>query len=293
MPPRKRRQRSPSPTPSKSAEPSATQPSVSTTQQMFHAFTQMKLFEQRLKNYHGNDEEKPEDFLKHLDNYFSIYNFPDDQRLEIVTSCLKDSAADWWKPRKVIINSYDDFKRELLKEYSGTQRLELIRAKVLTVAQKKGDSVVDFLNLKVKMLRRFDNTSDESETCKSIIKLIEPGLQCHLRTRNPSTLVDLVLEADEYEKLIKQDREQQQRKSNPNTSSNNSSAFNVKPTSRTERKESPSTSDFPLPKCYYCPQRHFHKDCPVAREKFNWRNRNSGNDNAVDVKAEPKTAGTE
>ena len=108
--------------------------------------------------------------------------------------------------------------------------------------------------------------STEGELVSTILETLKPSIKRVIRAADPKTFTDLMdgatqAEADEAEEHPTRSKQEESVKK-LSTSTHN--PLNNRETPR-------------LPPCHYCPERHYHRDCPVLARRMrnpppeNWR----------------------
>lgn len=142
-----------------------------------------------------------------------------------------------------------------------------------------------FINAKLKAHKRLLPNQSENDAIEDLIQLLNPQVQVHL-LQTPHNIDDLLLKLEVIDKArkIEPDRSKSTAKPEktenpkPYATSDSKPAF-LRPYPFNspfpdDKKNPPRYTDF-VPNCRFCPERHFHKDCPVFQKMRERREVNS------------------
>lgn len=140
------------------------------------------------------------------------------------------------------------FRNLLIQNFSGVSALNKIHIKIYAVKQKEKEAVRVFLQRKYLLALRLLPQATEKQIVALLLEAFRPSIKKVLRETITS-----------FEELVKRA---------------------VQATLPLNANETAATASVrPPPQCHYCSGRHFHKDCPIIKERQNaavprnWRDR--------------------
>lgn len=79
---------------------------------------QRQLTEISKPTFYGNHRDQhPKDFIKELEEYFTMKQIYNDEKLIIVRDCLKGTANSWFSAIKFQFKNYEEFEKVFMEEY--------------------------------------------------------------------------------------------------------------------------------------------------------------------------------
>lgn len=78
----------------------------------------------KLPTYSGKSWEKPMNYIRELEEYFTLLGVEDTLTLRLIGQSLISDAKEWWIARRDVINTWEEFKTKFLDRFWGkeTQR---------------------------------------------------------------------------------------------------------------------------------------------------------------------------
>lgn len=229
--------------------------------QNWEAFSQA-LFGHRpqLPEFYGRDHEDPTNYLERCEEYIEAFNLPERQRVRALEKGLKGEAEKWWlcyKTMGVEWPRYQDLVRSRFD--SETIKGNLV-AQLYGKKQEEKKSVGPFLQQKYMLYQRVRPTEPEATRVTTLISLLKPSIKRAMRAHNFADFSELLAKALEAER----DEEEEQPPAKPKAKKEATEEKTKPPASQKEQS---------IPKCWHCPEKHWHKDCPVLQNKQsgNWR----------------------
>lgn len=231
--------------------------------------------DQLMPQFHGKDDDNPLEFITKFKSTLHTYNIPMDTWKAVMRNQLQQSARSWFDRNSTRFTSFEIFSDLFVQQYNNNTVQTRLKAQFYSNQQSFSESSVNFINAKLKAHRRLFPSQSENDAIEDLIQLLHPQVQVHL-LQTPPTIDDLLLKLEIIDKARRVDGEKPK---------GFSKAENSKPFSNTEQKStfhrsaatsnepndhkiSPSYPNF-VPNCRYCPERHFHRDCPTLKRYAN------------------------
>ena len=222
-----------------------------------------------MPEFSGFDHEDPEIFLRECENYLRQTEIARSHWTRTTGKALQDTAAKWWSAYKSFNLPWEEFCELFTNKFAGTSTILRLRTQLYSTKQLEKEPVGLFLQKKYLLAKRLRPGDTEEELVSLMLETIKPSIRRVIRAANPTTFTDLVnranqVEADDLEALGTKPRPEEKPKSAPSKPLGSSQA------------RGDNTEQY-VPRCYYCPGRHLHKDCPVLAEQKrnqpqeNWR----------------------
>ncbi|XP_051155402.1 uncharacterized protein LOC127277975 [Leptopilina boulardi] len=214
--------------------------------------------------FNGLDHEDPQKFIESCERYFQAARTENDQRTQLVGKGLRGDSQKWWALYKNLSFTWEGFQEHFLNKYSGPTVVMRLQASLYSQRQGDKEPVAVFLQQKYLLAQRLNTTFSAVELTNLLLESLKPTLRRLVRPTNPRSFPELLEsaikaeqdEADCAPRKPAPSKEEPQRKAGPEV-----------PQSKPQR----------LPACHYCPEFHYHRDCPVyqAQRKQNlpenWR----------------------
>ena len=226
-----------------------------------------------LPTFTGSDHEDPHNFLQECEEHFAQTATEPSQWTRIAGKALIESAAKWFELYKTISLPWAKFKEVLIKKYSGTTTLMRLQTTLYSKKQSEKENTAIFLQQKYMLALRLRPEAPEEEIVAILLESLRPSIRRAIRASAPTSFTELFdraveAEADEVDDVPKKEVRKEEVK--------------IKPTPEPVNYTAPTRR---MPPCNYCPERHFHRDCPVFNSRINqenWRasaqqNSNQGN----------------
>ena len=210
-----------------------------------------------LPTFAGHDHEDPQVFLTECENHFKETATEISQWTRLACKALIEPASKWFEIYKSLALPWTKFKEVLLKRFSGTTTLMRLHAQLYSRKQGEKDITAVFLQQKYLLALRLQPTASEEEIVAILLESLRPTIRRAIRASAPRTFTDLFdraveAELDEVEEIPKKDTKREDTR--PKIVQTTSAPPAGNPVNRPR-----------LPPCNYCPERHFHRDCPVFK----------------------------
>lgn len=238
MSPKKRTKR-------KSSEGAITQPAYATSEQINQLACSITQLSTSVKppiidkpTFSGNPLEDPDVFIKDVEEVMQTAQTSPSKKTKFAAECLTREAAEWYQLRRDLVLSFEEFKEDFLEHFNHPRILAKISGNYFGKRQQQGEAVAVFLATKQKQAARIQRNAKND--IPTIISLMLPQMELHL-PKHPKDLRSLRNVAIDLEEMLKKTGQLPKK----------SSTKEIKP-----------TEESTLPKCRFCPGRHWHKDCP-------------------------------
>lgn len=230
-----------------------------------------------LPEFWGQTHEDPSDFLEKLTAAFRSQGTPPSMWLHIGKWQLKGEAEAWWGEYGEFVTEWEQLATRLKHRFAGRTSLASAGRELYGTEQSPGQPVERFIRQKARLHQRLYPTAGIDELLDLLIDQVVPPLRPLLRTTRPHDLEELIRLAVDLESVLGTQRENKAPNRAPpppaRQGPNRAPPLSAPP----ERQSAPYSTPNQLPQCRHCPKRHFHRDCPVLREKNANRNNQSGN----------------
>jgi hypothetical protein len=211
-----------------------------------------------LPEFKGKLHEDPTRFIQSCTEALQAQGIPQQFWLHLIKNQLKEEAERWWRDYGEFIASWPQLQTRLQARFAGTTQLAEAYKDLYGSEQKPNQPAEKFLRQKVRLQQRLGTTTTETELIMLLTNQLLPELRPLVRAGRPKDIEELIVLASELEADLS-------RRGKP------------KATQATSNK--PAYDSNNRPKCYHCPEWHFHKDCPVLQQ------RRPGNSNSVRTRA--------
>lgn len=214
--------------------------------------------------FSGLDHEDPQKFLVNCERYFSQAQTDENQKTQLLVKGFRGEAQKWWNLFKDLSLSWVDFKDSFNRKYCSPTALMRLQASLYSQKQGDREPVAIFLQQKYLLSQRLVPSMAQPDLTILLMESLKPTLRRLVRPTAPKSFSELM----EASILAEQDE---------------ADCTPRKPVSTKEEvpkkvTPEPSTSKpSQLPQCRFCPERHYHRDCPVLATKRseqpseNWR----------------------
>ena len=222
-----------------------------------------------MPEFSGFDHEDPEAYLRECEHYLIQTELARNHWARTARRGLQDAAGKWWSPYKSFNMSWEEFRELLTNKFAGTATILRLRTQLYSTKQQEKEPVGLFLQRKYLLAKRLRPSDTEEELVSLILETIKPSTRKVLRAANPTTFTDLInrasqVEVDDLEAQVPKSRSEEKSKPSMNKPQGASLVQGSEPGQY-------------APRCYHCPGRHLHKDCPVLADRRrnqpqeNWR----------------------
>ncbi|KAL5815082.1 hypothetical protein ACOSQ3_025877 [Xanthoceras sorbifolium] len=228
------------------------------------------------KEFDGKrDAKEVDNFIWHIERYFEAVKITDDQeQIRTATLYLADTATLWWRRRHAdiqrgtcTIDSWDDFKKELKKQFYPEDAAYLARKNLKKL--KQTGSIRDYVKEFTNLMLEVPNMSDD-ELLFNFMDNLQPWAEVELRRRNVQNLAEAIAIA---ESLIDYRRSEPPKKKPPQDNHGKGGGDKgkgpYKPPSGKEKgkqKEGQGKKDIkPKTNCFLCDGPHWARECPKRK----------------------------
>lgn len=221
--------------------------------------------------FHGLPYEDPVVFSNDLETFFATAHTPEREKARIAASLLKNEASKWYGIYQNLNWPWETFRERLLAEYNAPCVLANSRTDLYGRHQTVSEPVMLFLEEKVRLAARLQPELQAQELVALLIELLHPRIQRFIYAAAPRTVQDLLSHARLTEKSFKADTAAKTSKAVNQPATEDTAKNTVPAAPRTAPRAAPHTAppayNRQPPKCHFCPGRHYHRDCPVLRER--------------------------
>ncbi|XP_063218716.1 activity-regulated cytoskeleton-associated protein-like [Bacillus rossius redtenbacheri] len=200
--------------------------------------------------FRGQDHEDPVKQLQHWEQALQTQGIPQGEWIDHVGGLLMGEATGWWKSHEGLYDTWEDFASSFANQFGSLPRIAELTAQLFSRKQKDNEEIESFLARKKKLYERLYPDRNVKEFLPTALELVRPNLRPFLRHPPPKDWAELHLRATAVQ------RDYQETRSTPHGKVNAFPTREEKPGSRQE-----------VPKCWYCPERHFNAECPVRRQQ--------------------------
>lgn len=230
--------------------------------------------DQLMPQFYGKDEDNPLEFINKFTSTLQTYNIPMETWKAVMRNQLQHSARSWFDRNSSRFTSFQIFCDLFKQQYNNSTVQTRLKAQFYSNQQSLTESSVNFINAKLKTHRRLFPNQPENDAIEDLMQLLNPQVQVHL-LQTPSNIDDLLLKLEIIDKARKVDPDASKPVTKPDK------LEQPKPKTIPENKPvfQKSSSNIPfgdkkttqytnfVPNCRFCPERHFHKDCPVLKNQ--------------------------
>lgn len=200
----------------------------------------------------GADYDCPLRFLEEFQQYAEVLGIVGDRdRAAELVSCLEGKARELTTRFPVHALSTAEITEELKMMFGSPTVIRDLRIRLDTDNQGRGEGVREYIMRKYLLCRRLYPYASEEEQVHRILFVLQPEMAGLIRSHRPRTMSELRTLATEMEAVLRGLR----------------SSLAPRPTPRPQpRQQPPPRSQVQqLPQCRFCPDQHWHRDCPVLR----------------------------
>ena len=222
-----------------------------------------------LPTFTGSDHEDPHSFLQECEEHFRQTAIEPNQWTRLAGKALQESAAKWFELYKTIYLPWMKFKELLVKKYAATTILMKLHTTLYSRKQSEKENTAIFLQQKYLLALRLRPEAPEEEIVAILLESLRPSIRRAIRASAPSSFEELFDRAVEAEIDEVDDGPRKETRRDDIKMIKNISAEPVNIPAPTRR----------VPPCNYCPERHYHRDCPVFNSRLNQDNWQSSDQN--------------
>lgn len=219
-------------------------------------------------HFSGNDHEDPEVFLRECETFFAQSNIEQSQWTRLAGKALREPASKWWETFKSLSLTWDKFREMLRQKYASNTNMMRLNAQLYSKKQVEKEPVTVFLQQKYLLALRLLPNAEEEVIVPILLESLRPAIRRVIRAASPRTFGELLDRAVEAEL---DEIEDQPRKETKKEDPRKSQVHQRLTHPEDDRRRN-------APPCHYCPEYHYHRDCPVFRAERrnalpqeNWR----------------------
>lgn len=254
----------------------------------FHKYHQVPCRDHRpydsfgaMPEFAGQLDQDPDEYLWELETYFTNTRLVPTQWGQVALQSLKGKAREAFKALLPTRISWKEFCNEVRLRFNNEAILREISLKFHGEHQEVNESVEEFILTKAQLARRLDPPITKQRMINTIIDLLHRQIRVFLRGFTFQDVHDLIQRAREVEMDRRPDTEKPVSSPKPRNEDVRAELPKTTPRRFEPARSTPSppnrttpTSSRPNrawepPKCHFCPERHFHRDCPVATGRSN------------------------
>lgn len=227
------------------------------------------------ESFTGDVYQDPQVFLTQLETHLDSKQLTPQGTVRHIADLLGGEAATWFQHISEQVDSYDCFRRLFLERYCTDEREDTLHALLYGEEQKQQERAVPFILRKERLYRRLRLNWEDKRTVSLITRQLTPDYRIMLGPHPLASVEELrraCAEIDEYihGKFTEQRNESKKSFNKPFV------RRNLPDTSQPKRPARPIATAAPAPgnshtgppSCQYCPERHWHRDCPVLRARW-------------------------
>lgn len=208
------------------------------------------------RTFSGLPYEDPIMFLDEWEQYFTAANVTSYNSTKVATKHLHGDASRWYQPYTNLQWEWNTFKSRFLSEYASSSTLARLTGDLYGRHQLLSESVSLFLEEKLRLASRLAPHLTEDAQIAMLTELLHPRFQRFIFAAAPTTVEALLHHARLTERTFREDA--QQRTEKTTKPKQPAPKEDDRPQNRAERS---------VPWCYFCPERHFHRDCPIKNAR--------------------------
>ena len=245
--------------------PPAPQPNLDDWRYLLRALVSTNL---ELPEFAGRDHEDPEVFIRECITSFNVNRTEVHARVRLASRGLKENAAHWWAAYKNLNINWDKFCELLRNRYASQNVLMRLSAKLYGQPQSEKEGTGMFLEQRHLLARRLLPEAPEGKIIAVLLEALRGSIKKLLRSSNFDTVEDLISRAVQIEQDEFEERNANKRYAPPATPSSaqtqkpKTSAPTLAASSGGNTNLAQSNATRPLPRCHFCPERHWNRDCP-------------------------------
>lgn len=210
----------------------------------------------RRPTFEGLDFECPEQFLQKFDRYASRLGITEDEdKAGELLDCLSGKAAAFTKTLPASHMPYEALAAALQEEYGGSRVLRRLHINLHRQVKKSNESVATFTHTRLLLLNRLFPDEDVATTVERLLQLLPEHIAANVALKEPATIAEFQRCLTLVESAV----------TTPTPRPRTSALTSGTEASASRARE--TTARDPPP-CHYCPGNHWHRDCPVIKERY-------------------------
>jgi hypothetical protein len=208
--------------------------------------------------FSGYETEDPKVFIENCETYFRESATPGGQRVRIADRYLEGDAAQLWAAYKNIAISWERFRECLCAKYANPTLLTDLTAKLYGEKQQEGEEVRTFLEQRHILARRLLPGLREAEIAHPLFGTLKSSLKRILRVATFQTVEELISLASG----IEEDEDMMRAEGEWTTARHKRPLKSQQPPDqRNGSKRRAIEPPAGPPKCRFCPEYHWYRDC--------------------------------
>lgn len=232
--------------------------------------------------FSGRPHECPDKFIQDMECYLQTRRIHPDAHVRTAIAQLHGDAAIWCRDIAAIELPFATLCSRLRQRYASDRVLARLAAELHNNEQALSEPAELFIRRKGCLARRLQPQIRERTLVETIVGTLHPRYRRVLRFQRFETLEELSdaareLEADFRAEMRPRSTPPSENRARSNTATTEEAAAkktaprvirdNINtspPRSDAARRDDKPTDRRPLPQCQFCPERHWHRNCPVA-----------------------------
>ena len=216
-----------------------------------------------LPSFSGHDHEDPLTFLRECEEHFESTEAKPSQCTRLAGKALEEPASKWWELFKKISVTWEKFKEILIQRYASAPVLMQLHKNLYSRKQGERENTAVFLQQRYLSARRLLPIINEEGITALLLESLRPSIRRAIRSASPRNFEDLfqralTAETDEAEDYPRHEKKKEESKPREAT-----------PAAQTNMNQRAAQLSSNLPRCRFCPERHFHRNCPVLASQRN------------------------
>ena len=216
-----------------------------------------------LPSFSEHDHEDPLTFLREREEHFESTETEPSQWTHLAGKALEEPASKWWELFKNISVTWEKFKEILIQCYASAPVLMQLHKNLYSRKQGERENTAVFLQQRYLLARRLLPTTNEEGITTLLLESLRPSIRRAIRSAYPRNLENLfqrtlTAETDEAEDHPRHEKKKEESKPRE-----------AAPAAQTNTNQRAAQLSSNLPRCRFCPERHFHRNCPVLASQRN------------------------
>ncbi|GFZ06587.1 hypothetical protein Acr_18g0007570 [Actinidia rufa] len=226
----------------------------------------------RPKSFHGaRNARELDNFLWNLEQYFDATSIEDDaKKIKTAPLYLADAAMLWWRRRHAdiekgtcIMESWEDFKREIKRQFYPENSEHEARAKLRRLAHK--NTIREYVKEFSELMLEIPDLSDK-EALFTFVDGLQSWAKVEVQRRGPQDLASAIAVAESLIEFKRGDSSKAKGQKFHQGKSGGETSSQAKDASNTHNKGKPSYDkvggDKPKLRCFLCDGPHLVRECP-------------------------------
>lgn len=206
--------------------------------------------------FSGLPQEDVNAFIEHWRNALTRNAVPSPLWVPQLYTVLQGAAGKWAEAMKASPTTFEDLTEGLRSKFRKKRKAQL-QQRFLTEQQKRDEDLYTFVLNKKILGRSVDPQMEEEDIIDTTLKLMKPHYANMFLSQRDLDLPELLRQCLALDDAV----ERASKTTNTPTSSEKTALQKPK---ETQSRPPPGNT---LPQCHHCPEKHYHRDCPVLRQR--------------------------